>query len=114
MRMNGQHCLKMQQLSHHHLKPLYIEASINGRPINWVFVDGGVVLNFMPIVTLKKLGKNKTDLITTNMGMTNFTSKVMVVIRVLVVDITVGPNTLSSTFFVVEAKPTYFVLLKRD
>ena len=48
----------------------------------------------MPITTLKKLGKNKSDLISTNMKMTNFTGEVINAVRVLVVDITMGPKTL--------------------
>ena len=74
-----------------HLKPLYIKALINGKPINWVFVYERVVLNVMPIVTLKKLDKNKSNLISINMKMTNFIGDVITTIRVLVADILVGP-----------------------
>ena len=59
-----------------YLKPLYLKAFINGKPISRVFIDGRVVLNVMPILTLKKLGKYKIDLISTNMKMTNFTSDI--------------------------------------
>ena len=60
-----------------HLKPLYIKALINSKLVSVVFINGGAILNVMPIITLKKLGKNKLDLISTNMKMTNFTSDVM-------------------------------------
>lgn len=41
-----------------HLKPLYIEAHLNGKLFNRIFANGGVVLNIMPLATMKKLGKN--------------------------------------------------------
>ena len=97
-----------------HLKPLYIKALINGKPFSQVFIDKGVVLNVMPIITLKKLGKSMSNLISTNMKMTNFTGDVMVIIEVLVANITVGLKTFNSAFFMVDAKPTYSVLLGRD
>ena len=82
-----------------HLKSLYIKVLINGRLISWVFVDRRAVLNVMAIVNLKKLGKSKSDLISSNMKVTNFIVNVMVSIGVLVTDITVALKTLSSTFF---------------
>ena len=97
-----------------HLNPLYIRAYINGRLVSHVFIDGKVVLNVILIITLKKLGKSKSDLTSTNMKISNFLEKVIDVIRVLVVNIIVGFKTLNSAFFVVDAKPTYFVLLGRD
>ena len=97
-----------------HLKPFFIRAYFNGKSINHVFIDGGAVLNVMPITTLKKLGKSKLDLISTNIKMTNFTSKVTDAIELLVANVTVGPKMLSLAFFVVDAKLSYFVLLGRD
>ena len=97
-----------------HLKPIYIKALINGRPVNRVFIDGEAMLNVMPIVTLKKLGKGKSNLISTNMKMTNFIGDMMIVIRVFMVNITVGPKTFNLAFFVVDTEPTYYVLLGRD
>ena len=45
------------------------------------------MLNVMPIITLKKLGRNKSDLISTNMKINNFTREIMVAIEVLVANI---------------------------
>lgn len=94
-----------------HLKPLYIKARLNGKEISRVFVDGGAVLNVMPVSTLRKLGKTKEDLVSTNMKMTNFTGETK---GVLVADVTVGSKTVSSSFFMVDAKTTYSILLGRD
>ena len=76
-----------------------------------MFVDGGVVLNVMHVITLKKLGKNKSNLISTNMKMTNFTSDVMATMGVLVTNITMGSKTLNFAFFMVDARLSYSVLL---
>ncbi|KHN34546.1 hypothetical protein glysoja_045108, partial [Glycine soja] len=97
-----------------HLKPLYIKAQINSKTLSKVFVDGGAILDIMSLTTLKKLGKRQRELITTNMKMTNFTRGATPALGVLVVDIMVGPKTMYSTFFIVDANPTYYVLLERD
>ena len=52
----------------------------------------------MPTITLKKLGKNKIDLIATNVRMTNFAKEAMNVIRVLVANIIVRSKMLNSTW----------------
>jgi hypothetical protein len=57
-----------------HLKPLYIKAQINGKPISRVFVGRVVILNVMPLSTLKKLGRSVADLGATNMQITSFTA----------------------------------------
>ena len=97
-----------------HLKSLYIKAYINKRPVSRVFVDGGVILYVIPIITLKKLCRSKSELISTSMKMINFIGEVKNTIGVLVADIIVGSKTLTSTFFVMDTKPTYSVLLRRD
>ena len=68
----------------------------------------------MPIITLKKLGKSKVDLISINMKMTNFIKETTDAIRAIVANITVGSKNFSSTFFVIDARPTYSILLGRD
>lgn len=97
-----------------HIMPLYIKACINGKTIGRVIVDGGAVLNVMPITTMKKLGRKKEELVPTNMKMTNFTGEATMALGVLVADVMVGTKTLSSDFFVIEAKPIYTMLLGRN
>ena len=82
-----------------HLKPLYIKVFTNGRPVSRVFIDEGVMPNVMPIITLKKLGRSKSNLIFTKMKMNNFIGEVMVAIEVLVTNIMVGSKTLNLAFF---------------
>ncbi|KAG4921530.1 hypothetical protein JHK82_050493 [Glycine max] len=58
-------------------------------------------LNIMSLITLKKLGKRKEELIPINMKMANFTGGATPTLGILVVEITVGPKTMYSTFFIV-------------
>jgi len=82
--------------------------------VSKVFVNGGAILNIMPLVTLKKLRKSVKDLISTKIKMTNFTGETTTALGVLMADIIIGPKTMSSTFFMVGAKPSYSLLLGRD
>jgi hypothetical protein len=45
-----------------HLKPLYIKAHMNGRPVNKVLVDNGAAVNILPYKMLSKLAKTEEDL----------------------------------------------------
>ena len=49
-----------------HLKPLYIKAHMDGRPVNRVLVDNGATINILPTSMLRKLFKTKSDLIATD------------------------------------------------
>lgn len=50
-----------------------MKVYIDGKPIGRVLVDGGAIMNVMPIGILRKLGKAQKDLNEINMKMTNFT-----------------------------------------
>ncbi|KAF3456045.1 hypothetical protein FNV43_RR00688 [Rhamnella rubrinervis] len=53
-----------------HLKPLYICAHIDGRPVNRVLVDNGATVNILLTFMMKQLGKEDQDLIPTKLMMT--------------------------------------------
>jgi len=55
----------------HHLKPLFIQAKINGVGINKVLVDGGATVNLLPQSILTKIGLCDTDLKPHNVVLTN-------------------------------------------
>ena len=88
-----------------HLRPLYIKAYIDGWLISRVFIDGGTIMNIMPVGILKKLGKTQNDLNETNMKMTNFTGESTKVLGFYITELAVGSKTSSTMFFVVDAKP---------
>jgi hypothetical protein len=52
--------------SSQHLKPLYIQDNINGKPISRMLIDGGSVVNLMPYSIFEKLGREDDELVKTN------------------------------------------------
>ena len=49
-----------------HLKALFLKGFIDSKPVTKMLVDGGVAVNIMANVILRKLGKNQDDLMKTN------------------------------------------------
>ena len=46
-----------------HIKPLYVIAHLNGRPVSKVLIDNGSAVNLMPLRMLRALGRSISDLI---------------------------------------------------
>nr|ABA96742.1 retrotransposon protein, putative, unclassified [Oryza sativa Japonica Group] len=97
-----------------HLKPLYINGFVNGKPMSKMMVDGGAAVNLMPYATFRKLGRNPDDLIKTNMVLKDFGGNPSETKRVLNVELTVGSKTVPTTFLVIDGKGSYSLLLGRD
>jgi hypothetical protein len=55
------------ELSSQHMKPLYIRGHVNRRPISWMLVDGGAVVNLMSYSVFKKLGREDDEFMKTNL-----------------------------------------------
>jgi len=72
-----------------HLKPLFIQAKINGVGVNKVLVDGGATINLLPQCFLKNIGLVEVDLI-------------------------VGSVSRTTMFMVVPSKANFNVLLSRE
>ena len=81
-----------------HLRPLYIKAHVNKKPIARVLIDGGAVFDAMPYSTVEKLGKSHKDLKKTNMTMSNFIGENASTLGVLTAELIVGSKT-TITFF---------------
>jgi hypothetical protein len=97
-----------------HLKALYLKGYINGQPINKMLVDTGAAVNIMPYSVLRRLGHSTGDLIKTNITLSDFNGQTSEAQGVLNVDLTVGSKTVPTSFFIVNSKSTYIVLLGRD
>lgn len=54
---------KPEDTEDRHLKPLYVKAFVNGKPMSKMLVDGGAAVNLVPYTTFRKLGKAPEDLI---------------------------------------------------
>ncbi|XP_038708517.1 uncharacterized protein LOC120003571 [Tripterygium wilfordii] len=97
-----------------HIRPLYIQAQMNGHPIRKVLVDNGSPVNTTPITVLSALGMTEDDLIPTDVTMAGFTGEVTKAIRVLSVQLTVGSKTSLTAFFIINSQANYHALLGRD
>ena len=105
---------KPEGTENRHLKPLYINGYVNGKPMFKMMVDGGAAVNLMPYATFRKLGRNAEDLIKTNMVLKDFGGNPSETRGVLNVELTVGNKTIPTTFFVIDGKGSYSLLLGRD
>jgi len=99
---------------HLHLKALYLKGFIDGKPLTKMLVDGGAAVNLMPYSTFRKLGKRTEDLCPTDMRFTDLSDNISVTRGAICVELIVGSKSLPTTFFVIDAKGTYSLLLGRD
>ena len=105
---------KPKEKSYKHLKVLYLKGFIDGKPVNRMLVDTGAAVNLMPYSVLRRLGRSTADLIKTNVMLNDFNGQPSEAKGVLNVELTVGRKTVPTSFFIVNSKSTYTVLLGRD
>jgi hypothetical protein len=79
-----------------------------------MLVDTGAAVNIMPYSVLRRLGRSTEDLIKTNVALSDFNSQASEAEGVLNVDLTMGSKTIPTSFFIMNSKSTYTVLLGRD
>jgi hypothetical protein len=97
-----------------HLKPLYIKAHMNGRPVNKVLVDNGAAVNILPYKMLSKLAKTEEDLTPSDMAVNGFTGEPTLTKGIIPIQIKVGSKVNTAAFFVENTKSAYNALLGRD
>jgi hypothetical protein len=105
---------KPREKNYKHLKVLYLKGYINGHSVNKMLVDTGAAVNIMSYSVLHQLGRSIEDLIKTNVALSDFNGQASEAQGVLNVDLTVGSKTVPTSFFIVNNKSTYTVLLGRD
>jgi hypothetical protein len=105
---------KLEGTENRHLKPLYINGFVNGKPMSKMTVDGGAAVNLLPYTTFRKLGKNADDIIQTNMVLKDFGGNPSETKGVLNVELTIGSKTVPTMFFVIDGKGSYSLSLGRD
>jgi hypothetical protein len=105
---------KPRERSYRHLKALYLKGYIDGQPVSKMLVDTGAAVNIMPYSMLRRLGRSNDDLIKTNVTLSDFNGQASEAKGVLNVDLTVGRKTIPTSFFIVDSKSNYAVLLGRD
>jgi hypothetical protein len=99
---------------HRHLKALYIKGHVDGKPMGKILVDGGASVNPMPHSTFRKLGKTSEDLIKTDTRLRDFGGNLSETQGAINVELTIESKTLITTFFVIDGKGFYSLLLGRD
>jgi hypothetical protein len=98
----------------HHLKPLFIQAKINGVGVNKVLVDGGATINLLPQSFLGRIGLVDSDLKPHNVVLTNYEGTTGNSLGAVEVDLTVGSVSRTTMFMVVPSKANFNVLLGRE
>nr|ABF97755.1 retrotransposon protein, putative, unclassified [Oryza sativa Japonica Group] len=99
---------KPEGIENRHLKPLYVNGYVNGKPMSKMMVDGGAAVNLMPYATFRKIGRNNNDLIKTNMVLKDFGGSPSETKGVLNVELTVGSKTIPTTQLKTEIPSYYF------
>ena len=97
-----------------HIKPLYLRAHLNGRPVSKVLIDNGSAVNAMPLRMLRALRRSISDMIEIEVIVSSFTEEVSKTLGILPIDITIGRKTSLSSFFVIESTANYNILLGRN
>jgi hypothetical protein len=97
-----------------HMRPLYLKGYINGKPLTKMFVDCGAAVHVMPYTTFRKLGMGPGDLMPTSIILNDFAGNPSDTKGCVHVDLMIGSKTLLTTFFLIEGKGAYSLLLGRD
>jgi hypothetical protein len=97
-----------------HMRPLYLRGYVNGKPLTKMFFDGRAAVNVMPYTTFRKLGMGLGDLMPTSIVLNDFDGNPSDTKGCVHVDLMIGSKTLLMTFFVIEGKRAYNLLLGRD
>ena len=97
-----------------HIRPLYVRAHFNGKPVSKVLVDNGSTVNVMPLRMLRALGRSIDDMIETKVSVLAFIGEISKTLSILHIDITMGSKTSLSAFFVINSTTNCNVFLGRD
>ena len=108
------HAIFDKPVKHRHLKALYVKGFVDGKPMNKMLVDGGAFINLMPYTTFCKLGKGLEDLIETDVMLKGFGGNASKTRVAMNIELTIQSKTLLTTFFIIDGKGSYSLLLGRD
>jgi hypothetical protein len=97
-----------------HMKPLFIRGHLDGTPIGHMLVDGSASINILPSSLFEKLVHVEGDLKRTNLSLSGFAGDLTEAKQIICKEVTIGRKTVPTTFFVVDVKGHYNMLLGRD
>jgi hypothetical protein len=87
---------------------------MDGMPIRHMLIDGGASVNILPLSLFKKLRHIEGDLKHTNLSLSRFSGDPTEAKGIICKEVMVGSKTVPTTFFMVDVKGRYNVLLRRD
>jgi hypothetical protein len=94
-----------------HMRPLYIKGHLDETPVNQMLVDGGAYVKIMSWSLFSKLGHKEEELLKTNMMLSGFSGEASDMKGIISKELMVGSKTVPTTFFFVDVKGRYNVLL---
>jgi hypothetical protein len=97
-----------------HMKPLFIRGHLDGTPIGHMLIDGGASVNILELSLFKKLSHIEGDLKHTNLSLSGFAGDPIEAKGIICKKATNGSKIMPTTFFVVDVKGRYNVLLGWD
>jgi hypothetical protein len=97
-----------------HMKPLFIRGHLDGTSIGHMLVDGGPSISILSLSLFKKLGHVEGDLKHINLSLSSFAVDPTESKGIICKELMVGSKIMPTTFFVVDVKGRYNVLLGRD
>jgi hypothetical protein len=100
--------------SSQHMRPLYIQGHIDGKPISRMLIDGGTAVNLMPYSTFEKLGQKNDELVKTSLMLNGVGGNPMEARGIISMELTVGSKSLTTAFFIVKVQGNYSVILGHD
>jgi hypothetical protein len=97
-----------------HMKPLFCRGHLDETPIRCMLIDGAASVNILPLSLFKKLSHVEGDLKRTNLSLSGFAGDPTEAKEIICNEVTAGSKTVPTTFFMVDVKGCYNVLLRRD
>jgi hypothetical protein len=101
-----------QERAGEHMKLLFIKGHLDSKLVGRMMVDGGATTNIILLPVFKKLGHREDDLKKMNKCLSVFSGELAEARGTMSKEITVGSKTVPTTFFVVDVKGWYNVLLR--
>jgi hypothetical protein len=80
-------------------------------PVGRMLMDGGASINILPLSLFKKLNHIEGDLKHTDLSLSGFAGDPTEAKGIICKELTIGSKTLPTTFFMVDVKGRYNVLL---
>jgi hypothetical protein len=94
-----------------HMKPLFVREHLDRRLIGHMMVDGRASVNIMHLAVFKQLGHIDADLKWTNLSLSVFSAEPPKAQGIISKEVIVGSKTMPTTFFMVDVRGRYNVLL---